>query len=231
MEVHMKISGLQKVSLVDFDGHVAATIFTAGCNFACPFCHNSSLVIGSPDAIDENEVLAYLQKRKNVLDSVVISGGEPTLHPDLPNFIKKIKKMGYLIKLDTNGTNTDMVKYLVENHLIDYIAMDIKNSMEKYPTITGKMVDISSIENTIQYIMTCGIDYEFRTTLVAEYHTIDDIESICQYIAGAKRYFLQKFVDNAECIKGGLHEISKSEAYQFLDYVQHFIPNAKLRGY
>ncbi len=227
----MKISGLQKLSLVDYDEHMAATIFTAGCNFACPFCHNSSLVIGNTDSIDEKEIFAYLEKRKNILDSVVISGGEPTLHPDLPLFIKKIKDMGYLVKLDTNGTNLDMVKYLVENHLIDYIAMDIKNCLEKYSAITGKDINKIQIMDTIKYIMSCGIDYEFRTTIVSEYHSINDFDIIGQMIPNAQKYYLQKFVDSGSCIKGDLHEIPKAEAIQILERIKKYIPNTKLRGY
>ena len=231
MGVHMKISGLQKLSLVDFDGHTATTIFTAGCNFACPFCHNSSLVIGNTEDINEQDIIDYLHKRQKLIDAVVISGGEPTLHSDLPLLIKKIKELGFLIKLDTNGTNTDMVKYLVENRLVDYIAMDIKNSIIKYPATTGKDINMTTIQNTINYIMNCGIDYEFRTTLVAEYHNIKDFENICQMIGGAKKYYLQKFVDSGECIQSGLHEVAKSDAQSILEYVQKYIPNTKLRGY
>ena len=128
----MKISGIQKLSLVDFDGHISSTIFTSGCNFACTFCHNSSLIEGTKEIIKEDEIIDFLFKRRKMLDSICITGGEPTLQKDLPDFISKIKEMGYLVKLDTNGTNPEMVKYLVENNLIDYIAMDIKNTVEKY---------------------------------------------------------------------------------------------------
>ena len=163
--IKMKISGLQKVSLVDYDGQISATIFTSGCNFACPFCHNSGLVKGIEPEIPTGEILEYLTKRKNVLTAVCISGGEPTLHKDLPELIAKIKSLGYLVKLDTNGTNLSMLKYLVDNQLIDYIAMDIKNSLDNYNNTTGTDKDFN-IKETIDYIMSCGIDYEFRTTLL-----------------------------------------------------------------
>lgn len=227
----MKISGFQKLSLVDFDGHISATVFVSGCNFLCPFCHNAGLVQGKEEIIPEEEILSYLKKRFGLLDSVCISGGEPTLYPDLPQFISKVKSIGYKIKLDTNGTNLDMVKYLVENNLIDYIAMDIKNSLEHYDITTGKNVDLHKIQTTIDYIMTCGIDYEFRTTLVANMHTLADIKKIGKLISGAQRYYLQKFEDSGNCIKEGLNAITKSEAEQFKEILQKTIPNTFLRGY
>lgn len=227
----MKISGIQKLSLVDYDGHIGATIFVSGCNFACPFCHNAGLVAGTESQIDSNDILEYLQKRFGLLEAVIISGGEPTLYPDLPKFIEQIKKMGYLVKLDSNGTNPEMIKYLYENHLIDYIAMDIKNSFEKYPTITNKNCDIKKIKQSIKYIMSCGIDYEFRTTLVAEFFDENDIKKIGKNIAHAKRYYLQKFEDSGNCISQGLHAISKAQALEFQKTLVKTIPNTKLRGY
>lgn len=227
----MKISGFQKLSLVDFDGHISATIFVSGCNFACPFCHNAGLVKGSEPVIDEEEILGYLRQRFGLLDSVCISGGEPTLYADLPEFITKVKQIGYEIKLDTNGTNPDMIKYLVENKLIDYIAMDIKNSYDNYPKTIGKNFDIDIIKQSINYIMTCGIDYEFRTTLVSQLHTFDDIKKISKMIKGAKRYSLQKFEDSGNCIASNLTEVSKDDANMYLGYLMDFIPHTKLRGY
>jgi pyruvate formate lyase activating enzyme len=227
----MKISGLQKLSLVDFDGHLCATIFTYGCNFKCPFCHNSSLVISHSDEILEKDIFDFLEKRKKQLDSVCISGGEPTLHNDLPQFIKKIKDLGFLVKLDTNGTNLEMLKYLIENKLVDYIAMDIKNSIENYSLTTNCNINTDNIEKTIKYIMTCGIDYEFRTTLVSEFHTIEDIKKISKLIKGAKKYYLQKFVDNDNCISSNLHEINKATALEFKEILIKNIPNTNLRGY
>lgn len=226
----MKISGLQKVSLVDYDGQIATTIFTSGCNFACPFCHNSGLVKGTEPEIPTSEILEYLNKRKNVLTAVCISGGEPTLHRDLPDFIAKIKELGYLVKLDTNGTNLDMLKFLVENKLIDYVAMDIKNSLDNYSKTIG-IDNKTNIKDTIDYLMNCGIDYEFRTTIIKNYHTENDIQKIAQTISGANRYFLQKFVDNDNCLMQGLEEIDHSTANEFLSICLKQIPNTKLRGY
>lgn len=227
----MKISGFQKLSLVDFDGHMSATIFVSGCNFACPFCHNSGLVKNTEPEIDESEILSYLNKRFGLLDSVCVSGGEPTLYPDLPEFIKKLKTIGYLVKLDTNGTNFEMVKFLVENRLVDYIAMDIKNSVNKYNMTVGKEINFENIKKTIDYIKKCGIDYEFRTTLTREFHEFDDIVEIAKMIKGAKKYFLQKFEDSGNCIADNLHAVSKEDATKFKDYLVKFIPNTKLRGY
>lgn len=226
----MKISGLQKVSLVDYDGQIATTIFTSGCNFACPFCHNSGLVKGTEPEIPTSEILEYLNKRKNVLTAVCISGGEPTLHKDLPEFISKIKELGYLVKLDTNGTNLPMLKFLVENKLIDYVAMDIKNSFENYSRTIGTETKID-IKETIDYLMSCGINYEFRTTLIKNYHTTNDITNIAQTISGANKYFLQKFVDNDNCLMQGLEEIDYNTATEFLNICLKHIPNTKLRGY
>lgn len=227
----MKIIGLQKLSMVDWDGYMSATIFLNGCNFMCPFCHNSSLVNGTGTEIPENEVLDFLKKRINILDSVCISGGEPTLYPDLPEFIKKIKDMGYLVKLDTNGTNPEMVKYLVEQKLVDYIAMDIKNCLEKYTLTIGKHFDLTNIEKSIKYIMSCGIDYEFRTTLVEEFHTKEDIEKISKLIKGAKKYYLQKFEDSGHCLQSGLNDVSLNTAKEYVSILSKNIPNTKLRGY
>jgi len=227
----MKIAGLQKLSLVDFDGHISATIFTSGCNFACPFCHNSRLVKDVEDDIKITEILEFLTKRKNMLDSVCISGGEPTLHPDLPDFIKKIKDLGYIIKLDTNGTNPDMIKQLYENNLIDYIAMDIKNSYEKYPFTAGKNINLDNIKKSIKYIMNCGIDYEFRTTIMQGHHTMQDIKDIGKMIKGAKKHFLQKFEDSGECLTKGLQAIEKADAIEFKNVLSQYVQQTNLRGY
>lgn len=219
--------------MVDYDGHIACTIFTTGCNFACPFCHNSGLVtkIDGSTLIPTEEVIAHLKKRKGIIDAIVISGGEPTLQPDLIDFIRDLRKMDISIKLDTNGTNLPVLKELVENNLIDYVAMDIKNSIEKYPLTTNKDVEKGTILDTIKYIMSSGIDYEFRTTLVKEFHTISDMKDIAQMIKGAKKYCLQKFVDNDNCIAEGLHEVPKSEAKKMLEVIKEYIPNVQLRGY
>lgn len=226
----MKISGLQKVSLVDYNEHICATIFTSGCNFKCPFCHNSGLVNGTEPELSQSEVLDYLEKRTSVLDSVCISGGEPTLNHDLPDFISKIKDLGYLVKLDTNGTNLEMLHFLVENKLIDYIAMDIKNSINKYSITAGKDV-LVNIKDSIKYIMNCGLPYEFRTTLVEEYHNLNDMVEIGQLIQGANNYYLQKFQDGDNCIHPGLHPIPKSIATEFVSILSIYITKVHLRGY
>ena len=226
----MKISGIQKVSLVDYDGHISATIFTSGCNFKCPFCHNAGLVQENDPNIPTDEILSYLDKRKKVLDSVCISGGEPTLQHDLVDFIIKIKSMGYLIKLDTNGTNLNILKTLVENQLIDYVAMDIKNSLSNYHLTSGidKTFDIKT---TIEYIMNCGIDYEFRTTLVDGHHFENDIKEIANLIRGCNKYFLQKFEDSGNCLKSDLRPIKKETAVDFQKILKKNNVNTYLRGY
>ena len=186
----MIIKGLQKLTLLDYPGKTACTVFTGGCNFRCPFCHNASLVNDlNSDEISESDFFELLNKKKNVLQGVCITGGEPTLMPDLSEFIAKIKKLGYLVKLDSNGYRPEVIKNLVHDNLIDYIAMDIKNSEEKYPLTTGiDNIDIAKIKESINFIMNCNIDYEFRTTVVKELHTSTDIEAIGLLIKDAKKY-------------------------------------------
>ncbi len=199
----MRISGLQKLTLLDFPGRTAATLFTGGCNMRCPFCHNALLVteLDMSESYSEEEVLAYLKKRAGILDGVCITGGEPLLQPDLAEFIGKVKELGLAIKLDTNGTNPEKLKSLISSGLVDYVAMDIKNSKEKYPETAGvESFDIAPIEESVKLIMSSGVDYEFRTTIVRELHEISDIESIAKWISGAKRYFLQNFVDSGNLI-------------------------------
>lgn len=229
----MKILGLQKLSMVDYDGHIATTIFTSGCNFACPFCHNSSLVtnISQNEEIDINDIFAHLKKRKGIIDAVVISGGEPTLQPDLIDFIKALKEYGVSIKLDTNGTKPEVIKKLIENNLIDYIAMDIKNSPQKYTTTAGRDVDLEAVKTSIDYIIKSNIDHEFRTTLVEEFHSTSDILEMAKMLRGSKKWRLQKFVDNDNCIMSGLHEVNKDKATEMLNIAKEYAPNTALRGY
>lgn len=231
--INNKFVGIEKLSLVDYPGKLACTLFTNGCNFKCPFCHNSSLVVKENYGyIEDEEIYSYLQKRKKQIDGVVITGGEPTLMSNLIDQIKKIKQLGFLIKLDTNGSNPKIIKYLVENKLIDYIAMDIKNSFDKYHlTIGVENIDLENIKQSIDYIMTCGIDYEFRTTLVKELHNENDIIEISNIIKGAKKYFLQCFVDIGECIKDNLHKIEKEEALKYKKILEKNIEKVLLRGY
>lgn len=229
----MKIAGLQKLSLVDFDGITSATIFTYGCNFACPFCHNGELVIGSNiPIIAENEIFDFLKKRKGLLEGVVISGGEPTLYEDLPTFIKKIKDLGYTVKLDTNGTNPKQLKHLLTNKLIDYVAMDIKNSLEKYSITCGnKNINISNIVESISLLKQNAIPYEFRTTVISEFHTLADIVDIAKVITGVPKYFLQKYIDSENCIERGFTPIPTNRAQRFIEELTKRGINAHLRGY
>lgn len=230
----MKIHGLEKMSLVDYDGKVSATVFTGNCNFRCGFCHNSSLVLDAnflPE-IPESEVLSYLEKRKGLLDGVVVSGGEPTLNPDLANFIEKVKKLGYSVKLDTNGTNPEMVKNLHNSGLVDHFAMDIKNDLTSYAEIIGfKTYDTSKIEKTVEYFLTNPVSYEFRTTLIYEYHKLDNIIKIGNWIKGANKYFLQKFKNSESCIQSHLSPVDDKTALNYVDVLKNYVKNTQLRGY
>lgn len=230
----MEIFGLEKMSLVDYDGKVCATVFTGSCNFRCGFCHNSPLVLDfkALPVIPEQEVIAYLTKRKGILDGVCISGGEPTLQKDLPQFIEKVKNLGYSIKLDTNGTAPELVKTLNQNGLVDYFAMDIKNSKENYSSIIGfDSYDTAKIESTVQYFLSGNADYEFRTTIIKEFHTETDIENIGKWLKGANKYFLQKYKDSESCITGGYTAVSDQVANDFIKILSPYIPTTKLRGY
>ena len=230
----MEIFGLEKMSLVDYDGKVSATIFTGSCNFRCGFCHNSPLVLDykSLPVISEEEIFSYLKKRKGILDGVCVSGGEPTLQKDLPSFIEKIKALGYAVKLDTNGTNPELVKTLNENGLVDYFAMDIKNSKENYAKIIGfEKYDTEKVEKTVEYFLTNKVDYEFRTTIIKEFHTEKDMENIGKWLKGAKKYFLQKYKDGENCIIGGYNAVDDNTANKFIKILTPYISTAKLRGY
>lgn len=230
----MQIFGLEKLSLVDYDGKVAATVFTGACNFRCGFCHNSPLVTGVKDLPDLGEqfVLDYLTKRFGLLDGVCVSGGEPTLQKDLEKFCEKLKNIGYSVKLDTNGTNPQVVKSLAENGLVDHFAVDIKNDKENYAKIIGfDKYDISGVEKTVEYLLSGKVSYEFRTTLIKEYHAEQNILAIGEWIKGAKNYFLQQFKDSESCIAHGLHGVDEKTAKRYIELLIPCIPTAKLRGY
>lgn len=227
----MQIAGLLKTSLSDYKNKVSCVIFTLGCNFHCSFCHNSSLVDGSASLISEEEIFSYLRKRKGILDGVVISGGEPTLQNDLIEFIKRIKDEGYEIKLDTNGSNYEVVKYLIEHKLVDYIAMDIKNGPAYYNHITNTNVDMLTIEKTKQLLINSGVDYEFRTTLVKQYFSRESIEQLGKFIQGAKILFLQKYVSSENCINPNLDEVNEKEAQDYASLLKQYISQVELRGY
>ncbi len=227
----MKISGLQKLTLLDFPGKMACTVFTYGCNFRCGFCHNALLVTEeNSDNISEDEFFAFLKKRQGILEGVCISGGEPTLQKDLYDFIKKVKALGYAVKLDTNGTNPRLLGTLLKENLIDYVAMDIKNSPGKYSLTCGCEVDISAINESVSLIKESNIDYEFRTTTVREYHTEEDFQSIADWLKGDSRYFLQHFEDSGNLIGDNLSPFSKDEMISFADAIKNKMPNVAVRG-
>jgi pyruvate formate lyase activating enzyme len=193
----MEIGGLQKLTLIDYPGRIAATVFLCGCDFRCPWCYSSELVlpekIKKQPKILEKEFFKFLKERKKLLEGLVLCGGEPTINKKLPSFIKKIRKLGYLVKLDTNGSNPKMLKKLIKDKLIDYVAMDIKLPKERYPEIFGKRVKVKDIEESIKILKEGKVDYEFRTTVVPTIHTKEDILKIAKWIRGAKRYYLQNF--------------------------------------
>ena len=227
----MKLGGLEKFSGVDYDGKLACTVFTVGCNFRCPFCHNSPLVIDTQTNLTEEEFFEFLQMRKGVLNGVCISGGEPTLQKDLPEFISKIKNLGYSVKLDTNGTNPEMLQYLIDNRLIDYVAMDIKNCFNGYNKVIGINFDITKVKQSIEILMQDKIDYEFRTTLVKEFHTLDDIMTCANEISGAKKLYLQKFKESDTCLEKNLTEVSKIDAELYKEVFSDHVKEVYLRGY
>ena len=229
----MAIVGIDKLSLLDYEDKVSVVLFSHACNFRCPFCHNGDSVLNAQTEIDFAEILEFLNSRKGLVDAVVFSGGEPTLEPDLEVKIKAVKSLGFLIKLDTNGTNPDLLEKLLDEGLIDYVAMDIKNSPSLYAETSGvKTVNLDNIKKSISIIMKKAPDYEFRTTLVKEFHEHMDYDSFFALIKGAKRLFLQKFVDREGCIIKGLHDVDELEATKLRDYLlSKGLSIVSLRGY
>ena len=229
----MLIKGLAKLTLLDYPEHVACTVFTGGCNFRCPFCHNASLVERAamlPD-IDKAEFFSFLDKRRGVLDGVCVSGGEPLLMPDLADFLGRIKERGYAVKLDTNGSYPDRLSALIDLGLVDMVAMDIKNSPEKYPLTTGiPAPDIAAVWESADLLMHGTLPYEFRTTVVKELHCAEDFEKIGQWLHGARAYYLQSFLDSGDLLATGLHPHTKETLTEFLYLVQKHIPCSYLRG-
>lgn len=230
----MNIHGFTKTTLLDYPGMVAATVFTGNCNFRCPFCHNYELVL-NPDvfpAEGPEEILEFLKKRFGILKGVCISGGEPTLDPDLKPFIQKIKDIGYKVKLDTNGFNPSVLENLIDNNLLDCVAMDIKAGRANYSLATGiNNIDISKIEQSVDILANSNIDYEFRTTVVKNIHTTEDFQDIANWLPNNCNYFLQSFKEtegignNISC-----QSFDKTEMENFLSIVKKHIPNAALRG-
>lgn len=228
----MFIKGFQKLTLLDFPGKTACTVFTGGCNFRCPFCHNALLVTDMDDAqYTEEEIFDHLEKRKNVLDGVAVTGGEPLLQKDIERFLYEIKDKGYAVKLDTNGSFPEKLRDILQMGLADYVAMDIKNCKEKYAETIGlEHFDLSPVEESIQILKSSGVDFEFRTTITADYHTIEDMKKLSQWIAGTPKYFLQNFVDSGNLIDSACKGVSKAEMQEMLNAVREFIPAAQLRG-
>lgn len=221
------------MTLLDFPGKVACTVFAGGCNFRCPFCHNALLVTKLPEKPDytEDEILSFLEKRVGLLDGVAITGGEPLLNPDIADFIRKIRSMGFAVKLDTNGSFPERLKAIVGEGLVDYVAMDIKNRREKYAETIGlKNLDLSKIEESIEFLKSGAVDYEFRTTVVKQFHTVEDIRAAAEWISGAKRYFLQNFVDSGELICEEVCGVDKETMLKMKSAAADFVPHTEIRG-
>ncbi|MCX4313271.1 MAG: anaerobic ribonucleoside-triphosphate reductase activating protein [Clostridia bacterium] len=233
MDRYIKISGIQKLTLLDYPEHMACTLFVPGCNFRCPFCHNSELLGGDVEFYDEGEILEFLRKRKGVLEGVCVTGGEPTIYTDLDRLLREIKSLGYLVKLDTNGYLPDKLEELLDAGLLDYIAMDIKNSPERYAETAGlddMRFDIERVERSINIIMCSGADYEFRTTVSTELFDEQSITRAAQMIRGAKKYFLQAFVMRDTVPSKTLTPPSQLVLSRYLDLVRQYVPNARIRG-
>lgn len=225
----MRLGGLQKLTLLDFPGHVACTVFLQGCNFRCPFCHNTPLVLGT-DPYSMDELLTFLKKRQGLLEGVAITGGEPLLSHDLPELLREIKSLGYLVKLDTNGSFPDRLEALLREDLVDYVAMDIKNAPEKYALTSGVKGVLPAVRRSVALLMKGTVPYEFRTTVVAEHHSPEDFHAIGRWLQGASQYFLQNYVDSGDILLPGLHAASKEEMENYLAIARTYIPNTQLRG-
>ena len=229
----MNIRGLQKTTLLDYPGHVASTIFTAGCNFRCSFCHNGELVLdpGSLEPISEEEVLAHLNKRKTVLDGVCISGGEPTLDPDLISFLAKVRETGLSIKLDTNGYRPEILRKVIDEGLVDYVAMDIKNSPELYAETIGKTAfDLSSVNESLELLKEGRVPYEFRTTVTKNFHNLKSLLEIADWISGCDSYYLQQFVNSGQLIDETITGYTDEELKALYREVKRKLPCTQLRG-
>ena len=230
----MIICGMEKFSMVDYDGCISCTVFTKGCNFLCPFCHNSSLVTGEAAEIPEEDVFDYLMKRKGLVDAVCITGGEPTLQRGLRAFIEKVRALGYKVKLDTNGTNPALLSELLGAGLLDYVAMDIKTDFEHYEDVTGvsNPALLDRVKESVEILKKSAPDYEFRTTAIAEFHSEENYAKIAEIVRGAKRFFVQKFKDGDNNLTQGiLHELLEEEARKFLALVAPVVEKTGLRGY
>ncbi len=227
----MNIQGFQKMTLLDYPGKVACTVFTGGCNLLCPFCHNAGLVRTPNEGESfEDEVFAYLTRRRGLLDGICVTGGEPLLQPDLQDFLSRVKQMGYLVKLDTNGSLPERLARLLSTGLVDRVAMDIKSSPKGYAEAIGCNADFSRFAESVELIKASGIEYEFRTTAVKGIHTAEDFESIGKWLAGDSSYFIQRFVDSGNLLGQGCQAFSDEEHEALLAIVKPYLPNACLRG-
>ena len=228
----MKIHGLQKMTLLDFPGRVACTVFLGGCDMRCPFCHNAELIDGSaPPVMDEAELLAFLKKRQGLLEGVAVTGGEPLLRPDFIELAEKIRDLGYPLKLDTNGTHPDRLREIISRGLAAYVAMDIKNSPDRYAETAGlEKLDLAPVRESIALLMEGRTDYEFRTTVVAELHDADSFRGIGEWIRGARRYFLQKFTDRDTVPFGGFHAPADDEMRHYAEIARKYVSSVEIRG-
>lgn len=228
----MKINGLQKMTLLDYPDHIACTVFIAGCNYKCPYCHNSELINKDAEVVmDDSEFFKFLEKRKGLLDGVAVTGGEPLLNNEIEEFLVNIKKMGYPVKLDTNGSFPNKLKNIIEKDLVSYVAMDIKNSKERYAQTVGlNAIDISKIKESINLLMNSSVDYEFRTTVVDELFDDSSFIGISEMIKGAKRYFLQAFTDRDTVVYSGFSAPSKEKMYRYRDIMKGNVERVELRG-
>ncbi|MBK5251307.1 MAG: anaerobic ribonucleoside-triphosphate reductase activating protein [Peptostreptococcaceae bacterium] len=230
----MQFRGWQRVSLMDYPGKIATTAFVGGCNFRCPYCHNWELVENGSnlEAISSDEVLAFLKKRSAMVDGICISGGEPTIHKELPEFARRVKGMGKLVKLDTNGANPDMIRELLDGKWLDFVAMDVKCTMERYCALTKCSADeLPKLKESIEMIKKSGIDYEFRTTITREYNPSSDKEALAHLVSGAKSYALQKFRIPEGHFDENLSPLSKIEAEEIMEAVRPHVGEINLRGY
>lgn len=230
----MRIVGLMKTTLLDYPGKVASTIFTGGCNFRCPYCHNGDLVLdfANMEPYTEDEVFKHLNKRKNTLNGICVTGGEPTLQMDLPDFISKVKDLGLLVKLDTNGTNPTMLTKLLDDKLLDYVAMDIKHSKKKYNEVACmKNFTLAPIEESVEILKSCSVDYEFRTTVTRQLHSIDDFEEIGKWISGSKAYFLQPYKESDQVISKIFSTYTSEEFDEIINILNNYnIENIEVRA-
>ena len=228
----MQIHGLQKMTLLDFPGKVACTVFLGGCDFRCPFCHNWDILDPStPVIMEEDEFYKFLDKREGLLDGVAITGGEPLLRTGMVDFIKGIRSRGFLVKLDTNGNHPDRLKELVSEGLLDYVAVDVKNNKERYGETVGiPMLDISKIEETISFLLEGNVPYEFRTTVLRQFHDADSFKGIAEWIEGAEHYYIQSFVDRETVPFSGLEAYSPEELEEFKKLVEPHVKHIDIRG-